>query len=438
MIVRFDELLNNMGTALDVVEGELLGTTTNHGKRIAVLSSAMARYLGLDEPIVRDIVANALLHDNALTEYILSERPGKHQAANLKVHCDLGQRNVELLPFGKPAKDFVRYHHERPDGKGPHRLHGDSIPLGAAIIATADKVDAELNLQRLQPEELDDVLTYIRKSRGTVFTTESADALLAVLDLRMLENLRDEMITGTYAQTIPKWTVELRGNEIIRIAGFASRIIDYKSRFTCLHSSGIANIAWQMGNYFGYGADARNQLYLAASLHDIGKLWTPTSILEKPGALTSAEFSIIKAHARHTYDVLSGISGFEQICGIAASHHEKLDGKGYPFGRRAAALSREERLLGCIDIYQAVSEERPYHPARSHKETMPILKGLADAGQIDGEIVEALDEHLAQYSCNGVPGPPGAVLCPPEKQQQTEQNNIVGTWKTGDCLGMEG
>ncbi|MDR1143634.1 MAG: phosphohydrolase, partial [Spirochaetaceae bacterium] len=99
------------------------------------------------------------------------------------------------------------------------------------------------------------------------------------------------------------------------------------------------------------------------------------------------------------------IEGFGHICGWAANHHEKLDGSGYPFGKKAEDLDFNSRLIACIDIYQAVSEERPYHPGRNHAETMKVLYDMAERGKIDGGIVRDLDAVLAEYDGRDVPLP---------------------------------
>lgn len=73
-------------------------------------------------------------------------------------------------------------------------------------------------------------------------------------------------------------------------------------------------------------------------------------------------------------------------------HHEKLDGTGYPFGKTGAELDHEERLMGCIDIYQALTEERPYKAGMSHSKSLSIMREMAANGAIDGEITEDIDK----------------------------------------------
>jgi HD-GYP domain-containing protein (c-di-GMP phosphodiesterase class II) len=229
--------------------------------------------------------------------------------------------------------------------------------------------------------------------------------------------LRDDRIAETAEQTIPGKVLDLNVDEIIRVAEVVAPIIDYKSRFTRRHTTQIANRAWLMGGYYGYDDSLRAQLYMAAAFHDLGKLVTPTHILEKPGKLDKEEFAIIKEHVRHTYELLKDIEGFGHICDWASNHHEKLDGTGYPFGKSADQLDFNSRLLACIDIYQAVCEARPYHDQRDHKDTMSILYGMAQKGFVDETIVKDLDVAMAPYSTQDLPSFPSPAALKLDKPE---------------------
>jgi HD-GYP domain-containing protein (c-di-GMP phosphodiesterase class II) len=246
-----------------------------------------------------------------------------------------------------------------------------------------------------------------------------------VLDEEMLLSLRNDAIAETIKKTAPVWTVNMEDPCIIRIAGMVARVIDYKSSFTRKHTLQIANKSWLMGGYYGYGETEKAQLYLAAALHDIGKIAVPTQVLEKPGSLDKAEFETIKQHVVYTHDWLKNVEGLEQICLWATNHHEKLDGSGYPAGKKAEDLDFNSRLLTCLDIYQAIGEERPYHPARSHAETMPILYDMAEKGEIDRNIVKDMDAVLEPYSNRDVP-PPDLPYAPSLAQQAPGEGQLDG------------
>ncbi|MDR2109801.1 MAG: HD domain-containing protein [Spirochaetaceae bacterium] len=401
--IRMDQLIRAIAVALDMVEGELLGASTNHGKRIAVLAAAMGRRFGMDDRSLSALTTCALFHDSALTEYILAEREGHDPA--MKTHCQSGQRNVDDLLGDTGAAGFVLYHHERADGLGPFGKKEGDFPRGAALIAIADMLDVTRHLQRIPETGLPDLRREIAEEAGNAFTREASRAMLDILDGGTLLSLRDDRIAETARGTIPPWVTDIEDRAVFRIAGLSARIIDYKSVFTRRHSVQIANRSWLMGSYYGYGQPRRMGIYLAASLHDIGKIATPAHILEKPGRLSDDEFAVIKDHVWHTWNILKDVNGFEAICDLASSHHEKLDGTGYPFGKKAEALDFDARMLACVDIYQAVSEARPYHDRRSHGETMPVLYDMAKKGFIDGVIVKDMDTVMAEYSNRDVPPP---------------------------------
>ncbi|MDR0290780.1 MAG: HD domain-containing protein, partial [Treponema sp.] len=215
----------------------------------------------------------------------------------------------------------------------------------------------------------------------------------------------DDAIHETAEAALIPWVVDVQDQSILSLANLITRIIDYKSVFTQRHSTQIAHKAWFMGGYYGYVTVERMKLYLAAAFHDIGKLEVPTAILEKPDKLTDAEFSVIKNHVHSTWKLLKDIDGFQSVCDWASNHHEKLNGKGYPFGKKADDLDFNSRLMACIDIYQAVSEERPYHPARNHDSTMQVLCKIAEAGEIDKNIVNDISLALASYDGKDLPPP---------------------------------
>lgn len=410
MKISMNELLCCISSALDIVEGDLLGASTNHGKRIAILSAQMGRHLQMPDEELIVLSSGALLHDNALTEYILSERPGKDQELNLLLHCVLGQRNADSLPFPASFEGCVLYHHEQADGKGPFGKKEGEFPQSAALVAAADNLDANYHLQHRKPEDLPKLHGIIDDLSGTVYTTLAAETLKAILTPEMLESLKDENVLETFDNTVPRWDVEIEDEAIIRLAGITAQIIDYKSRYTRRHSLMVANTCWWISGQYGLDHELRAQIYLAAALHDLGKLSIDTHVLEKGGALTQDEYASVQEHSQLGQSLLAPVNGMQQICHWVMNHHEKLNGSGYPQGKTAGDLDFVCRLLTCADIYHAVSEERPYHPARSHEETMPILFDMVERGELDGDIVKHLDVEMGKYPDGMAPAPPSAVI----------------------------
>ena len=112
----------------------------------------------------------------------------------------------------------------------------------------------------------------------------------------------------------------------------------------------------------------------AALLHDIGKLAVSNRILDKPGPLTADEFDRVRQHPAITEQVLRRIPGCEHLATMAAAHHERLDGGGYPRGLTGAELTLPMRVLAIADVYEALTSERPYRRAMSSDEALGIMR----------------------------------------------------------------
>ena len=147
-----------------------------------------------------------------------------------------------------------------------------------------------------------------------------------------------------------------------------------------------------MCRHYRFSPEKTLEMKIAAALHDLGKLAISNAILDKPGKLDDREMETMKSHTYYTTMALRKIEGFERITRWAGNHHEKLDGSGYPFGYDHAALTFEERLMGCLDIYQALTEDRPYRDGMGHDKALSILREQAGKELIDREIVEAIDQ----------------------------------------------
>ncbi|MDD4849952.1 MAG: HD domain-containing protein [Gemmiger sp.] len=401
----FTAALFALSRALDRVEHDLLGVTTNHGKRVAALAVAMGERYGLCAADKLELAACATLHDCALAEYVQEEYGGtfleslpKAVAAlpgNLGPHCTLGEANVKKLPLSPKTAGAVLYHHENANGTGPFGKVSAEIPLYARLIQIADMVDARYNLSAYDAAKAAAVEGYLDAQNGTLFAPGEVAALRGVLAGGEMQNLRPENLDAYLRQLLPPWQRACSPAELIAFSTIFATLVDYKSHFTSTHSVGIAQKAKKMGEFYGVDEMFAAKLYFAGALHDIGKLTVDRDILEKPAGLTGLEYRHIQTHAYATYQLLSPIQGMEEITRWAAHHHEKLDGSGYPFGLKAEQLSHWERLMACLDIYQALTEDRPYKAGMTHAQAIAILQHMAALGKLDGGIVADIDTVYA-------------------------------------------
>ena len=105
------------------------------------------------------------------------------------------------------------------------------------------------------------------------------------------------------------------------------------------------------------------ELEREALLHDIGKIGVPDAVLNKPGRLTDEEFEVIKSHTTVGRTILEGLDGMEKTAEVAAYHHERFDGRGYPEGRKGKEIPKHARIISIADAYDAMHSDRVYRKA---------------------------------------------------------------------------
>jgi putative nucleotidyltransferase with HDIG domain len=159
------------------------------------------------------------------------------------------------------------------------------------------------------------------------------------------------------------------------------------------HSRRVASYAGRIARDMGLSPEEIASVETAALVHDIGKIYTPREILQKPDRLTDRELAIVKLHARDGAEILAG-AGDPQLTAIVRHHHERLDGNGYPDGIEGAEIPLGSRIVAVADTFDAITSTRPYGPPRSHKEAIDILSNESGK-QLDGTVVAAF---LACYA----------------------------------------
>ena len=264
----------------------------------------------------------------------------------------------------------------------------------ARIIHLADMIDIIGNSKDFNGQRWNFICQYLSKNKDCLFDSECVNAFRHAFTKESFMCLSDDSFETNLWGIIPRKKQVFDWETCKNVADFFANIIDYKSSFTSRHSVGVAEKASLLANYMGFNTINTQKMYLAGALHDIGKMAIGNEILQKPDKLTDDEFSKMKNHAGYTYRILSDIDDFEEIRDWAAFHHEKLNGKGYPFGKTADELNEPERIMACIDIYQALTEDRPYKKGLSHEKTCDILDDMAQKGFIDSTISNKIREFF--------------------------------------------
>ncbi|MFT9497443.1 HD-GYP domain-containing protein [Anaerosolibacter sp.] len=400
MLFCLNDFLRSVANTIDVVETDIFGVPTNHSKRIAYISSKIAVELGLPIQDVFDLISFAILHDNGASLKVLHDSlrgDSKERLSlieNMQEHCIIGEENIKHYPFLNTHHNIIKYHHERYDGSGFFNIAGDDIPVMSQIINFADTLDLNYDLRNVKKSSSfeERIVDFIEQQRNKFFSTQIVDAFFNVIEEdNFWDKLSNQVIEAALKEDTPSFSKDLTYEQIHNVTKTFSKIIDAKSQFTQAHSAGLADKVERMAAFYDINHEDKMKLLIAADLHDLGKLAVKNDILDKPGNLTREEFEEIKAHPSVTRSCLQEIKGFQDIAEWAGNHHEKLDGTGYPRGLSSNQLDFHSRLLACLDIYQALREERPYRKEMSHIEAMTILRRMANENLIDAEIVKDID-----------------------------------------------
>lgn len=174
--------------------------------------------------------------------------------------------------------------------------------------------------------------------------------------------------------------------------------IDARDPMTSGHSEKVTEYAMGIGEEMGLPKDYCEVIRVAALLHDYGKIGIPDTILKKPGRLTDDEYEIVKTHAEKTRQILSQIN-FEGIYSlvpeVAGSHHEKLDGSGYPNGLIGDKIPLGSRIIAVADFFEAITAKRHYRGPMSSNKAFDLLLEDADR-RFDQEVVDAFCRYCAR------------------------------------------
>jgi len=180
-----------------------------------------------------------------------------------------------------------------------------------------------------------------------------------------------------------------------------------KSSYTSRHSENVANYARLLATKFGFNTKTLEIIYLAGLLHDIGKIGVSEQIIDKPSKLTDEEFEEIKKHpiysremideALHKNSSVFRIEEFKVIIDIASYHHERWDGKGYPYGLKGEGIPLTARIISITDAFDAMTTDRPYRKAISAEKAMEEIKRNSGT-QFDPTVVVRFSECCTEFT----------------------------------------
>jgi putative two-component system response regulator len=171
---------------------------------------------------------------------------------------------------------------------------------------------------------------------------------------------------------------------------------EYRDDDTGQHNQRVGDMSAKLAEAIGWTKEDAGLLRRAAALHDVGKIGIPDALLRKPGALTESELRVMRTHAAIGARILgaSEIPLLQLAETVAISHHERWDGGGYPKGLKADAIPVAGRIVAVVDAFDAITNARPYRPARSARVAMQVLREERDR-QLEGRLVDAFERIIS-------------------------------------------
>ncbi|MFO0752534.1 MAG: response regulator [Thermodesulfovibrionales bacterium] len=270
------------------------------------------------------------------------------------------------------------------------RIHSD-IPI---VMITAVDDDVSLRIRALESGATD----FLTKPFNAPEFTARAMNLASLRSFQVMQKARGDLLEREVAKATGE--IVKREHETLLVLGKAAEFRDHE---TGNHTVRMGHYARVLARGMGLAEGIQNMIFHAAPLHDVGKIGISDSILLKPGKLTCAEFEILKTHTTIGYNILRGSSSpyLEAASVIAATHHEKYDGTGYPSGLAGEAIPVEGRISAVADVFDVLTSKRPYKEPWSLDDAVRLVqecKGSHFDPKVVGTLIEQQEEIQAVYS----------------------------------------
>ncbi|UCG30467.1 MAG: PAS domain S-box protein [candidate division WOR-3 bacterium] len=167
-----------------------------------------------------------------------------------------------------------------------------------------------------------------------------------------------------------------------------AKILELRDPYTAGHQQRVARLACAIAREMGLNEEEVDGIFMAALIHDIGKIYVPAEILNRPAKLNETEMDLVKTHPSIGYDIVKEIDFSQPVDRIVVQHHERIDGSGYPNGIDGSDMILQARILAVADVVEAMASHRPYRPALSLDETLSEIDKYRDV-LYDGQVVDA-------------------------------------------------
>ncbi len=307
-------------------------------------------------------------------------------------------------------------------------IDAESIPVAINAAAGAEALKADLTLVDLRGDPRMGLalcvhfksIPALRLVPLLAITEDNAAARATALDAGA-----DDAMSGSGAPFARELQSRVRSH--LRVRAQLSRLddatqviyalanaVEAKDVYTEGHTERVGQLSALIGRHAGLDADAQDALAKGGVLHDIGKIGIPNALLNKRGVLTAKERIVMNKHPIIGERICEPLRSIRDLCPMIRSHHERLDGSGYPDGLRGDAFPLSAQILQLADIFDAITTDRPYHRARTRQGAVEFMLGEARKGWRDAELVKvcaraAEELGLGRTREEDIPPPPAPI-----------------------------
>ncbi|MCL4558632.1 MAG: HD domain-containing protein [Deltaproteobacteria bacterium] len=396
-----NQLLATLSLIIDYQGGEQL----YHAWRVAIVAKYVCDEISPAES--QWLFYAGLLHDVGITG--IESHPARypeleesHLSYWLRYHPVIGANIVEKIPGLSRVAPWIRDHHEWINGKGfPAHKREQSIHVNSQILRVAD--DYDLRFRTRAGLTRSDMYEYFRSHVGTEFSPHMWDVLRRLnskdmglfffevndesrLPYKLKEIMHDlPAIDGTVSEDV---SIDV----ILRVFGI---VIDARHHYTAGHSERVREYSMILSKRLGIKGHELKSIARAAYLHDLGKIATPLSILNKAGPLNKSEWKTMRRHTIYTMELIDAVEALWELGPLAGYSQERYDGTGYPDGLKGSAIPMGARIIAVADAIDAIKTRRSYKRALSWRVVVRELK-KSSGSMYDPEIIDHAIDYITE------------------------------------------
>ena len=206
--------------------------------------------------------------------------------------------------------------------------------------------------------------TKILRKDGKTVPVDITGTVIEYAGQKVAQGMFRDITERKQAEEKLKQTMEKLRKSLVGTIQAISLTVETKDPYTAGHQRRVSNLARVIAQEMGFENDVVDNIRMAGSIHDIGKMSVPAEILSKPTKLSNIEMGLIKVHPESGYNILKDVELPYPIAEIVLQHHERLDGSGYPQGIKGDQILLEAQIISIADVVEAIASNRPYRPAK--------------------------------------------------------------------------